>query len=218
MKKMFALSVMSLLPLLPASALAQARTPKKPAPLPPEFRSYSVAMWILGIAIVLLLGVASPAAAQTGRLGTPNLDRGAVVGPSGAPISGRALNQPVSIIRPVPGGPFIIVPQGTPGSRETIPFTDEPHSLNNAHPMLPSAGLGYVVQYLQVPAQQVELQVYVPGAGSFSGGLEPQTVEIPGYVVTETTAGYIYPQRWGLQQVTAGVYQWVALPQQFQPK
>jgi len=177
MKKMFALSLISLLLLLPASALAQAPTPKKPPRLP------------------------------TGRLGTPNLDR-----------DGRVLNQPVFIIRPVPGGPIVIVPQGTPGSRETFPFTDEPHRLNNPHPMLPNGGLGYALQYIQVPTLQMMLPVYVPGPGSFPGELESQVVEIPGYVVTETTTGYIYPARWGLQQVTIGVYQWVTLPPAFQPK
>ncbi len=77
---------------------------------------------------------------------------------------------------------------------------------------------GQVIRYIEVPPQQVEIQVYVPGPGSFSGGYEQQVVEIPGYVVTETTTGYIYPERVGLQQVTLGVHQWVTLPQQFQPK
>ena len=197
MKKMFALSVISLLLLFPASALAQPPTPKKPPPLPPEFRLYWVAMWILGIAIVLLLGVASPAAAQLGSVNP---------------------NQPVFIIRPVPRGPFVVVPQGTPGSRETIPFTDEPHRLNNPHPMLLNAGLGYALQYVQVPTQQVVLPVYVPGPGSFPGEFQSQVVEIPGYVIVETTTGYIYPARWRLQEVTVGVYQWVTLPPTFQPK
>lgn len=205
MKKMLALSLISLLLRLPEPLLAQAPTPKKPRLLPPEFRLYWVAMWILGIAIVLLLGVSSPAAAQTGRLGTPNLDRG-----------GTVLNRPVFVI-PVPGG-FVFVPQGTPGSRETIPFNGEPHRLNNAHPMLPNAGLGYALQYVQVPTQQIVLPVYVPGPGSFPGEFQSQVVEIPGYVVTETTTGYIYPVRWGLQEVTVGMYQWVTLPQQFQSK
>ncbi len=206
MKKMFAFSLISFLLPLPASTLAQAPTPKKAPPLPPEFRLYRVAMWILGLAIVLLLGVASPAAAQTGRLGTPNLDR-----------DGTILKRPVFIL-PLPGGGFMFVPPGTPGSRETIPFNNEPHRFNNPHPMLPNAGLGYALQYVQVPAQQVVLQVYVPGPGSFPGEFQSQAVEIPGYMIVETTTGYFYRARWGLQQVTTGVYQWVTLPQQFQPK
>ncbi len=179
MKKMFALSLILLLLLLPASTLAQGQ-----------------------------VGQRGPSTA-TGRLGGVNP------------------NHPVFIIRPVPalpgelpvpGGHFVVVPPGTPGSRATIPFSDEPHPLNNAHPMLPNAGLGYAMQYIQVPTQQIVLPVYVPGPGSFSGGFESRAVEIPGYVIVETTTGYIYPARWGVQQVTIGVYQWVVLPQTFQPK
>ena len=77
---------------------------------------------------------------------------------------------------------------------------------------------GSVVRYIEVPPAQVVVNVYVSGPGSFSGGVEPQMFEIPGYVVTETTTGYIYPPRVNLQEVTPGVYQWVTLPQQFQPK
>jgi len=77
------------------------------------------------------------------------------------------------------------------------------------------AALGSVVRYVQVPPQQVAVPVYVPGPGSFSGEYQQQVLEIPGYVVTETTTGYIYPQRWGLEQVTYGVYQWRVLPQVF---
>ncbi len=77
---------------------------------------------------------------------------------------------------------------------------------------------GAFVRSVEVPAQQVVVPVYVPGPGSFSGEYEQQMVEIPGYVVTETTKGFIYPARPALQQVTYGVYQWVTLPATFQPK
>ncbi len=77
---------------------------------------------------------------------------------------------------------------------------------------------GTVVGYTQVPPQQVVVNVYVPGPGSFSGGFEPQVFEIPGYLVTETTTGYLYPDRLGLQEVTPGVYYWVTLPQFFTRK
>ena len=77
---------------------------------------------------------------------------------------------------------------------------------------------GNVVRYIPVPAQQVAVPMYVPGPGSLSGEYQEQVVEIPGYTVTETTMGYLYPERSALQQVTPGVYQWVRLPQQFQPK
>ena len=80
------------------------------------------------------------------------------------------------------------------------------------------ANYGQVMRYIEVPPQQVVIEVYVAGPGSFSGGYEQQVVEIPGYTVTETTTGFVYPSRAGLQQVTAGVYQWVTLPSAFQPK
>ena len=97
---------------------------------------------------------------------------------------------------------------------------------NTIYPIMPWYGVatpnrlnyGTVVGYIEVPPQQVVVDVYVPGPGSFSGGLEPQTVEIPGYVVTETTTGYIYPARVGLRQVTPGVLNWVTEPPGFQPK
>ncbi len=80
------------------------------------------------------------------------------------------------------------------------------------------AGLGSVIGYIEVPSQQVVLPIYVPGPGSFSGEYQPQLVEIPGYVVAETTAGYLYPERWGLEQVTYGVYQWRVFPSLFTRK
>ena len=68
---------------------------------------------------------------------------------------------------------------------------------------------GSAIQQIEVPPQQVIVNVYVPGPGSFSGGFEPQLFEIPGYVLTETTTGYIYPARVGLREVTPGVFNWV---------
>ncbi len=97
------------------------------------------------------------------------------------------------------------------------------------HPSMPWSGLPYsggaggtgygnVIRYIQVPPQQVEIEVAAPAAEGKSEETQKQVVEIPGYVVTETTTGFIYPQRVTLQQTGPGVYQWVTLPQQFQPK
>ncbi len=77
---------------------------------------------------------------------------------------------------------------------------------------------GSVIRQIEVPPQQVVVPVYVPAPGSLPGEYQQQVVEIPGYVITETTTGYIYPERVSLQEVTPGVYQWVRVPQQFQPK
>jgi hypothetical protein len=38
---------------------------------------------------------------------------------------------------------------------------------------------------------------------------------VPGYVVTQTTLGYDYPERWTLEQPSVGVYQWRLLPAEF---
>ena len=104
------------------------------------------------------------------------------------------------------------------------------HTWNPYHPNYPhpntnpyrrgadAVTYGQVVGYVEVPPQQVVINVYIPGPGSFSGEYEQQVIEIPGYVVAETTTGYIYPLRWSVQQLTPGVYQWVALPEQFQPR
>ena len=107
----------------------------------------------------------------------------------------------------------------TPGNVQSLP-NHFPHPVNpwSGLPYSGRGNYGSVVRYIEVPPQQVQIQVYVPGPGSFSGGYEQQVVEIPAYIITETALGYIYPERVGLQQVTAGVYQWVRLPQQFQPK
>ncbi|PYM44403.1 MAG: hypothetical protein DME12_00055 [Candidatus Rokuibacteriota bacterium] len=75
---------------------------------------------------------------------------------------------------------------------------------------------GAVVQYIPVPSQQVVIQV--PVLDTVSPETRAQTVEIPGYYIAETTTGYWYPERWGLQQPNVGVYQWVKLPAEFRRK
>jgi hypothetical protein len=154
--------------------------------------------------LVLLAGAAGPALAQqvngsSGTLGTTN--------PQG----------PVFVFRPSPTGPFLVVPPGFPFSRETIPFGDEPHALNNPHPMLPNAGLGYAVKQVWMPAQPVVLRVYVPMPGSMPGQYQTMYAEVPGFYATQTTTGMLLPERWVLDQITAGVYQWRRAPEQFVP-
>jgi len=173
-------------------------------------------VWIIGIgvALVLLIGTVSPAAAQP----TPQPGQ---VGPS--PALGQ-LGTPnpqssVFIIRPInPANQFVVTPPGFPFSRETIPFGDEPHRLNNAHPMTPNAGLGYAVRQVWMPAQPVAMQVYVPAPSGVPATYETQYVQVPGFYVTETTTGYLYPERWVMDQLNVGVYQWRKAPAQFVPR
>lgn len=154
--------------------------------------------------LLLLVGTVGPAVAQqvggsSGTLGTPN--------PPG----------PVFIIRPNPTGAFVVVPPGFPFSRETVPFTDEPHSLNNPHPMLPNSGLGYAVRQVWMPPRPVVMQVYVPMPGGIPGKYQTMYAQVPGFYVMETTGGVLIPERWVLDQVTGGVYQWRRAPEQFVP-
>lgn len=97
--------------------------------------------------------------------------------------------------------------------------------INNPHPAMPwapfsptRADYGTVVQYIPVPPQEVVVQIPV----QLPDGVPPQTregtVEIPGYYVAETSTGYWYPERWTLQQLNVGVYQWVKLPAEFRRK
>ena len=136
---------------------------------------------------------------------------------------------PGPAVPPVPEPGSSINPNPPPPSGRNIPPTIDsirarPHDF--AHPTESWYGVfdpkrvntGTVVGYHEVPPQQVIIQVYVPGPGSFSGGFEPQLFEIPGYVVTETTTGYIHPARVGLREVTPGVFNWVTEPPGFQPK
>ena len=158
-------------------------------------------MRILGVTLGLLLAVAtlSPAMAQTTGLSTPN--------PQG----------PVFIVRPNPTGPFRVVPPGTPGSRESIPFGDDPHAFNNPHPMLPNAGLGFAVRQVWMPPQPVVMQVYVPSPEGVPDRYQTMFAQVPGFYAIETTTGTWIPERWVLDQVNVGIYQWRLAPMQFVP-
>jgi hypothetical protein len=161
----------------------------------------------------LLMGTVSPAAAQL----TPPIGS---VGPSPS-LGLQGTPNPttsVFIIRPTPTGPFVVVPPNTPFSRETLPFGDEPNRVNNAHPMTPNAGLGYAVRQVWVPPQPVVMQVYVPAPAGVSATYQAMQAQIPGFYVVETTTGFVYPERWVIDQLNVGVYQWRKVPAQFVPR
>lgn len=92
------------------------------------------------------------------------------------------------------------------------------------HPTMPWNGLvrpdvyGQVIRYVQVPPQQVTVTVAGPSAETAPFHLQAQVVTIPGYVFAETTNGYLYPQRWMLEQLNVGVYQWRLRPPEFRLK
>ena len=166
-------------------------------------------MRVLGLLVVvaLLAGAAGLAPAQAADVANGN-------GQLGAPTNPKT---PVFIIRPTPNGPFTVVPPGTLGSRETVPFSDEPHSLNNAHPMQPNAGLGYAVRQVWMPPRPVAMQVYVPSPEGIPSRYQTMYAQVPGFYIVETTTGYWLPERWVLDQVNVGIYQWRRAPMQFVP-
>ena len=101
-------------------------------------------------------------------------------------------------------------------------FTRNPHPAMPWAPNNPDRFLsetyGTVIQYVPVAPQQVVIQLRTPLPDGVPPQTSEQTVEIPGYYVAETTTGYWYPERWTLQEVSPGVYQWVKLPAEFRPK
>ena len=91
-------------------------------------------------------------------------------------------------------------------------------SINAPHPSMPWSGIanpyGQVMRYIVMPAQPVEIESPATGAlGEVV--LQPSVVEIPGYTIAETTAGFYVPGRWMLEQVGTGSYQWRLAPPQF---
>ncbi len=101
-------------------------------------------------------------------------------------------------------------------------FTRNPHPAMPWAPNNPDRFLsetyGTVIQYVPVAPQQVVIQLRTPLPDGVPPQTSEQTVEIPGYYVAETTMGYWYPERWTLQQLNVGVYQWVKLPAEFRRK
>ena len=156
-------------------------------------------IWMLALGLVLAVGALAPAQAQTTGLATPNPQT------------------PVFVVWPNPSGPFVVVPPGTIGSRESIPFTDEPHALNNPHPMLPNAGLGFAARQVWMPPQPVAMQVYVPTPEGIPARYQTMYAQVPGFYATETATGVWLPERWVLDQVSVGLYQWRIAPMQFVP-
>lgn len=97
---------------------------------------------------------------------------------------------------------------------------------NNPHPAMPWSGItnpnkpnyGQVVRYIQVPARQVVIEVLTPTPEGLPRQSQRQVVEVPGYAIAQTTTGFYYPERWTIEQVGVGVYQWRRLPAEFKRK
>ena len=119
---------------------------------------------------------------------------------------------------PILGALLILLPAAALGQvGNPSDFSNNPHPGMPWSPTMQSA-YGTVVRYIPVAAQQVALDVAVSTPGSASAQLQRQVVEIPGYYVVETTTGYYYPERWTINQLNVGVYQWRKVPPEFRRK
>ena len=97
---------------------------------------------------------------------------------------------------------------------------DPADAINNPHPAMPWApgrrvDYGQAIRYIEVPAQYLVIMVPVRLPDGVPPRSEPQVQTIPGYYITETTTGYWYPERWTIQQLNIGGFQWARLPQEF---
>ena len=99
-------------------------------------------------------------------------------------------------------------------------------TINNPHPAMPWSGItnpnrvnyGEVVGHIQVPPQQFVIEVLVPTPEGLPRQTQRQVVQVPGYFISETTTGFYYPERWTIDQLNVGVYQWRKLPAEFRRK
>jgi hypothetical protein len=91
------------------------------------------------------------------------------------------------------------------------------------HPSMPwnqysRPDYGQPIRHIEVPVQQMIIEVPVDVPAGVPPETQQQLVEIPGYVITETTTGYVIPERWTLVQTGLGVYQWQRVPGEFRRK
>jgi hypothetical protein len=97
---------------------------------------------------------------------------------------------------------------------------------NNPHPTMPWTGItspggvdyGTPIRYIPVASQPVTIETLAPTPEGVPSRMVSQVVEIPGYQIVETTTGFYYPDRWTLDQLNVGVYQWRRLPGEFRRK
>ena len=122
-----------------------------------------------------------------------------VIGSASAPAFGQA---------GTPGAP------GSPGNFSANPHPTMPWSTNSTSRI----NHGQVLRYIPVQPQTVTIEVPVAVPDGIPPRTESQTHTIPGYYITETTTGYALPERWTIQQLNVGVYQWVKLPPEFRRK
>ncbi|HEY7516954.1 MAG TPA: hypothetical protein VIE36_01585 [Methylomirabilota bacterium] len=95
---------------------------------------------------------------------------------------------------PIASPPPVTPTVGVPGNP-----TNAADPLNNPHPTMPWVGI-------TTPYGQFLRWVWMPPRPVVSN---QQVIYQPGFWVAQTTAGYHYPPRWVLQEVSAGTHGWV---------
>jgi hypothetical protein len=98
--------------------------------------------------------------------------------------------------------------------------------INNPHPTMPWTGItspmavdyGTPIRYIPVAPLPVTIETLAPTPEGVASRMVSQVVEIPGYQIVETTTGFYYPDRWTLDQLNIGVYQWRRVPGEFRRK
>lgn len=96
---------------------------------------------------------------------------------------------------PPPATPAATAPTiGVPGNP-----TNPADTVNNPHPTMPWVGI-------TIPYGQLLRWVWMPPQPVAANG---QVLYQPGFWVAHTTAGYYYPARWVLREVSTGTFGWV---------
>ena len=95
---------------------------------------------------------------------------------------------------PAPAATAIVPNLGVPGNP-----TNPADTVNNPYPTMPWVGIttpyGQFLRWVWMPPQPLVAN--------------DQVLYQPGFWVAQTTAGYYYPARWVLQEVSAGTFGWV---------
>jgi len=178
------------------------------------------------VLVALLVGLATAAHAQLGRPNNP-AQSPQMVPPLIPNPNAKLPTDPKFLPNPLATRPgFAVDPNMAPGSdpRASIPFGSDPNALNRPFPTTPNAGIsgtggyGVPIRHIWVAPQAVPIVVYDAHREGTGEQWNTQYTELPGYYVTETTLGYVYPERWALYTPAKGVYQWQRVPSVFQPK
>jgi hypothetical protein len=179
--------------------------------------------WLAALLIGLIPGVATAQAPAGTAASVPAGTGAAVPGGAGAPApAGIGAPGPASIVaRPPSGG--LVPPSTSALVRMPNDFPYPTQTWNFLSPYVyprPESirGLGQVIRYFEVAAHSVVVPVPVTSAERAPIEWTGQVVTVPGYYIAETTTGYVYPERWVLEQLNLGVYGWRLLPAEFHRK